>query len=160
EEQARVGRELHDIIAHTLSVIVVQAAAAGDVFDSRPDQARQALGSIEATGRQALAELRRVLAAIRPPTPPPPPPPPPPPRRPPGPRTPARPSGAARGGGPPRAAGDRRPPRGAPPHAAQPPPRPAPPGRIPGAPPLPPATEKPTAMTTRVLICDDQSLVR
>jgi len=66
EEQARVGRELHDIIAHTLSVIVVQAAAAGDVFDSRPDQARQALGSIEATGRQALAELRRVLAAIRP----------------------------------------------------------------------------------------------
>ena len=66
EEQARVGRELHDIIAHTLSVIVVQAAAAGDVFDSRPDQARQALGSIEATGRQALAELRRVLDAIRP----------------------------------------------------------------------------------------------
>jgi len=66
EEQARVGRELHDIIAHTLSVIVVQAAAARDVFDSSPDQARHALGSIEATGRQALAELRRVLAAIRP----------------------------------------------------------------------------------------------
>jgi signal transduction histidine kinase len=66
EEQARVGRELHDIIAHTLSVIVVQAAAAHDVFDSSPDQARQALGSIEATGRQALAELRRVLDAIRP----------------------------------------------------------------------------------------------
>jgi signal transduction histidine kinase len=66
EEQARVGRELHDIIAHTLSVIVVQAAAAGDVFDSSPDRARQALGSIEATGRQALAELRRVLDAIRP----------------------------------------------------------------------------------------------
>ena len=66
EEQARVGRELHDIIAHTLSVIVVQAAAAGDVFDSSPGWARQALGSIEATGRQALAELRRVLDAIRP----------------------------------------------------------------------------------------------
>ena len=66
EEQARVGRELHDIIAHTLSVIVVQAAAAGDVFDSSPDRARQALGSIEAAGRQALAELRRVLDAIRP----------------------------------------------------------------------------------------------
>ena len=67
EEQARVGRELHDIIAHTLSVIVIQAAAAGDVFDSSPDRARQALGSIEAAGRQALAELRRVLEAIGPP---------------------------------------------------------------------------------------------
>lgn len=78
EEQARVGRELHDIIAHTLSVIVVQAAAAGDIFDSSPDRARQALGSIEATGRQALAELRRVLHAIRPAASQPPPPAPPP----------------------------------------------------------------------------------
>ena len=66
EEQARVGRELHDIIAHTLSVIVVQAAAASDVFDASPGRARQALGSIEAAGRQALDELRRVLEAIRP----------------------------------------------------------------------------------------------
>ena len=65
EEQARVGRELHDIIAHTLSVIVVQAAAAGDVFDASPDRARQALGSIEAAGRQALTELRRVLEAVQ-----------------------------------------------------------------------------------------------
>jgi signal transduction histidine kinase len=66
EEQARVGRELHDVIAHTLSVIVIQAGAAADVFDTSPDQARQALGSIGAAGRQALAELRRVLAAVRP----------------------------------------------------------------------------------------------
>src|SRR5215469_8515899 len=66
EEQARVGRELHDVIAHTLSVIVIQAGAAADVFDTSPDQARQALGSIAAAGRQALAELRRVLAAVRP----------------------------------------------------------------------------------------------
>src|SRR5262245_14874086 len=66
EEQARVGRELHDVIAHTLSVIVIQAGAAQDVFDTTPDQARQALGSIVAAGRQALAELRRVLAAVRP----------------------------------------------------------------------------------------------
>ena len=66
EEQARVGRELHDVIAHTLSVIVIQAGAAEDVFDARPQAARQALGSIGAAGRQALAELRRVLAAVRP----------------------------------------------------------------------------------------------
>src|SRR5215467_6020913 len=66
EEQARVGRELHDVIAHTLSVIVIQAGAALDVFDTSPDQARRALGSISLAGRQALAELRRVLAAVRP----------------------------------------------------------------------------------------------
>ena len=66
EEQARVGRELHDVIAHTLSVIVIQAGAAEDVFGTRPQAARQALGSIGAAGRQALAELRRVLAG-RPP---------------------------------------------------------------------------------------------
>ncbi len=62
EEQARIARELHDVIAHSVSVIVVQAAAADDVFDSRPDQARAALRSIEAAGREALGELRRVLA--------------------------------------------------------------------------------------------------
>lgn len=66
EEQARVGRELHDVLAHTLAVIVVQAAAAADVFGSSPDRARQALGSIEAASRAALAELRQVLDAVRP----------------------------------------------------------------------------------------------
>ena len=66
EEQARVGRELHDVIAHTLSVIIIQAGAAEDVFGTSPQAARQALGSIGAAGRQALAELRRVLAAVRP----------------------------------------------------------------------------------------------
>ena len=66
EEQARVGRELHDVIAHTLSVIVIQAGAADDVFGTRPEAARQALRSIGSAGRQALAELRRVLQAVRP----------------------------------------------------------------------------------------------
>ncbi|MEU8382759.1 histidine kinase [Streptosporangium sp. NPDC048865] len=66
EEQARIARELHDVIAHTVSVIVVQAAAADDVFDERPDQARAALRSIEAAGRDALGELRRLLAVVRP----------------------------------------------------------------------------------------------
>ncbi len=66
EEQARIARELHDVIAHSVSVIVVQAAAADDVFDEHPEQARQALRSIEGAGREALAELRRLLAAVRP----------------------------------------------------------------------------------------------
>ena len=66
EEQARIARELHDVIAHSVSVIVVQAAAADDIFDEHPEQARQALRSIEGAGREALAELRRLLAAVRP----------------------------------------------------------------------------------------------
>jgi signal transduction histidine kinase len=66
EEQARIARELHDVIARSVSVIVVQAAAADDVFEERPDQARAALRSIESAGRDALGELRRLLAAVRP----------------------------------------------------------------------------------------------
>jgi signal transduction histidine kinase len=65
EEQARIARELHDVIAHSVSVIVVQAAAADDVFDERPDQARAALRSIEHAGRDALGELRRLLGAVQ-----------------------------------------------------------------------------------------------
>ncbi len=65
EEQARIARELHDVIAHNVSVMVVQAAAGRDVFDAQPERAREALRSIEATGRSALAELRRLLGAIR-----------------------------------------------------------------------------------------------
>jgi signal transduction histidine kinase len=64
-EQARIARELHDVIAHNVSVMVVQAAAAGDVFDSQPAKAREALASIEHTGREALTELRRLLGAVR-----------------------------------------------------------------------------------------------
>jgi signal transduction histidine kinase len=65
EEQARIARELHDVLAHSVSVIVVQAGAAGDVFDARPDQARAALRSIEGAGREALRELRRLLTGVR-----------------------------------------------------------------------------------------------
>ena len=65
EEQARIARELHDVIAHNVSVMVVQAAAANDVFESRPERAREALRAIEASGRTALAELRRLLGVVR-----------------------------------------------------------------------------------------------
>jgi signal transduction histidine kinase len=65
EEQARIARELHDVIAHTLSVIVVQAAAARDVFAARPERAREALEAIERSGRSALEELRRLLGSVR-----------------------------------------------------------------------------------------------
>jgi signal transduction histidine kinase len=65
EEQARIARELHDVIAHTLSVIVVQAAAARDVFASRPERALEALHAIERSGRGALQELRGLLGSVR-----------------------------------------------------------------------------------------------
>ena len=65
EEQGRIARELHDVLAHNITVIVVQAAAADDVFDSHPDQARAALQSIEASARGALADLRGVLHGVR-----------------------------------------------------------------------------------------------
>jgi signal transduction histidine kinase len=66
EEQARIARELHDIIAHNVSVMTVQAAAAGDAFETQPGKVREALGSIESTGREALTELRRLLGNVRP----------------------------------------------------------------------------------------------
>jgi signal transduction histidine kinase len=65
EERARIARDLHDILSHTVSVMVVQAAAADDVFDSDPRKAREALRRTEETGRQALAELRGFLRAAR-----------------------------------------------------------------------------------------------
>jgi signal transduction histidine kinase len=65
EEQARIARELHDIITHNVSVMTVQAAAAGEVFETHPGRARQALTSIESSGREALTELRRLLGGVR-----------------------------------------------------------------------------------------------
>jgi len=64
-EQERIARELHDIIAHNVSVMTVQAAAAGDVFETQPRRVREALSSIESTGREALTELRRLLGSVR-----------------------------------------------------------------------------------------------
>jgi signal transduction histidine kinase len=65
EERARIARDLHDVLSHTVSVMVVQAAAAGDVFESNPERAREAMRRTEDAGRQALAELRGFLRTVR-----------------------------------------------------------------------------------------------
>ncbi|MFI1517873.1 sensor histidine kinase [Kitasatospora cineracea] len=64
-ERARIARELHDVVAHNVSVMIVQADGAAYVLDSSPQQAKEALGTIASTGRQALAEMRRLLGVLR-----------------------------------------------------------------------------------------------
>ncbi|SDG55782.1 Signal transduction histidine kinase [Sinosporangium album] len=64
-ERARIARELHDVVAHNVSVIIVQADGAGYAIDRDPDQARRAVQTISATGRQALAEMRRLVGVLR-----------------------------------------------------------------------------------------------
>jgi signal transduction histidine kinase len=63
EERARIAREVHDVVAHTVSVMVIQASAAEDVFERDPERARQALRAIDGAGRSALSELRLLLRA-------------------------------------------------------------------------------------------------
>lgn len=64
-ERLRIAREMHDVVAHGMSVISVQAAAAKESFETRPDRTVELLDSIEATGRESLAEMRRMLGVLR-----------------------------------------------------------------------------------------------
>ena len=65
EERTMLAHELHDSLGHTLTMMVVQSGAAGHVFDADPEFAREALGNIETSGRQALGELDRILGLLR-----------------------------------------------------------------------------------------------
>jgi signal transduction histidine kinase len=65
EERLRIARELHDVVAHSMSIIAVQSGVGAHVLDSQPEEARKALAAVEATSRQALVEMRRLLGVLR-----------------------------------------------------------------------------------------------
>ena len=65
EERLRIARELHDVVAHAMSVVAVQSGIAAHVIDQRPDQARSMLETINSTSRDALDEMRRLLGVLR-----------------------------------------------------------------------------------------------
>jgi signal transduction histidine kinase len=65
EERLRIARELHDVVAHSMSVIAVQAGYGQYVIDASPKGAKDALGAIQATSRDALEEMRRMLGVLR-----------------------------------------------------------------------------------------------
>ncbi|MGZ4680870.1 MAG: sensor histidine kinase [Acidimicrobiales bacterium] len=65
EERLRIARELHDVVAHAMSVVAVQSGIAAHVIEQRPDQARSMLETINGTSREALDEMRRLLGVLR-----------------------------------------------------------------------------------------------
>jgi signal transduction histidine kinase len=64
-ERLQIARELHDMVAHSIGIIAIQAGAGHRVFDASPDQARDALAAIEATSRETLSGLRRMMTGLR-----------------------------------------------------------------------------------------------
>jgi signal transduction histidine kinase len=64
DERERIARELHDVVTHHVSVIVIQAGAAERALDRRPADAREAINAIDSTARQALADMRRMLGIL------------------------------------------------------------------------------------------------
>jgi signal transduction histidine kinase len=65
EERMRIARELHDVVAHHIALVNVQAGVAAHVMDSRPDQAKQALAHVREASRSALDELRATVGLLR-----------------------------------------------------------------------------------------------
>jgi len=65
DERSRIARELHDVVAHTLSVIVLQAGAGRRIAPGQPERAGRVLAAIEALGREALADMRRLVGILR-----------------------------------------------------------------------------------------------
>ena len=65
EERARIAREMHDSVAHTVSVMVLQAGAAEQALSSAPERARESLATIQDAGREAIVELHRMLGVLR-----------------------------------------------------------------------------------------------
>jgi signal transduction histidine kinase len=65
EERLRIARELHDVVAHSMSIVAVQSGVGAHVLDSQPEEARKALAAVEVTSRQALSEMRRLLGVLR-----------------------------------------------------------------------------------------------
>jgi signal transduction histidine kinase len=65
EERLRIARELHDVVAHSMTVVAVQAGFGEYVFDHEPAQAREALGAIQHVTREALADMQRLLGVLR-----------------------------------------------------------------------------------------------
>lgn len=63
-ERSRIAREMHDVVAHSLSVMIALADGAGVAFERSPERARAALDELSATGRTALADMRRVLGVL------------------------------------------------------------------------------------------------
>ena len=64
-ERTRIAREMHDVVAHSLSVMVAQADGAGYIIDTAPEQARRAIATVAETGRLALTEMHRLLGVLR-----------------------------------------------------------------------------------------------